>query len=273
MKRKFLRLSLWASVSFILAFLPVVALAGDIALFFPPEWQKKPLKAKAIAETLARNSGLDIHPRIAKSYPQILEAFAQGKAVLAYVGSFVQGILYARGLSTLIAQAIDGTEFYTSVLIVPHDAGDDPVAIVKAAGTAVAYALSASSGESGAKAATGGKAAIRTQNHFAAANLIKIGKAKAAFVKNWWWETNKDKYPELKQLDYPGVSDHRHPGNVLSANKSVSLADIDSIKLALQKSTEVFEVTSFSPFDPAVLKPTLDLMKKGGIDPMNYSWE
>ena len=59
----------------------------------------------------------------------------------------------------------------------------------------IAFAKGASSGESSAKAATSGKASIPVANHGAASNAVKAGKAKAAVVKNWWWESNKKKFP------------------------------------------------------------------------------
>ena len=250
----------------------VAATPKKITLYYPPAWKSKTAQAKAISKALAKNSGLNIRPRIAKSYPQILESFMQDKPVLVYVGSFVQAVLYARGLSTPIAQAINGSEFYTSILIAPREAGDDPRAIVADAGHAIAYTMGASSGESGAKAASNGKATIGTHSHFAAVNLVKAGKAKAAFVKNWWWIANKNNYPNFEQREYPGVSDHRHPDYVLSANKATSPEDIARIKHAIQKTRTVFNADSVVTFEPSLLEPTLDLMDKGGINPMTYSW-
>lgn len=265
-------LSLLSCIGFVLIFLPGLAISSDITLFYPPAWKSKPQKAKAISQALTQDSGLNIQPRIAKSYPKILEAFAQDKPVLVYVGSFVQGVLYHRGLSTPIVQAVNGEESYTSVLIVPLHAGDDPIAIVKEAGRAISYTLGASSGESGAKAASGGKATIGTHSHRAAVNLIKIGKAKAAFVKNWWWKANKKSYPNMKRLDYPTVSDHHHPDYILSANKAVSLDHIIKIKRAVEKNAPLFDAHSFVTFDPLALMPTINLMYKGGIDPKLYAW-
>lgn len=255
---------------FFLVFMPAWVLAADLTLFYPP--LTEPQQAKAMAQALSQQSGLSIKPRIAKTYPDILNAFVGPEPVLVYVGSFVQALLYSRRLSIPILQAVNREAFYTSVLIVPKDAGDDPVAIVEAAGSAISYTLGASSGESGAKAASRGKAAIPVQSHAAAVNLVKIGKAKAAFVKNGWWNANQKRYPGLKQLDYPGVSDHRHPDYVLSANKAVSLEEIRKIQWASQKEVNVFGADSVVAFDPSLLDATLDLMKKGGINPDTYAW-
>lgn len=91
-------------------------------------------------------------------------------------------------------------------------------------------------------------------------------------MKNWWWEANKSRYPGMQRLAYPGVSDHRHPDYVVSANKVVSAETSATIGRALQKHPERFGVRAFVPFDASVLQPTLDLMKKGGVDPMTYAW-
>ena len=251
---------------------PIVAAKNNITLYYPPAWKSKASLAKAISKALSKDSGLNIRPRIAKSYPQILEAFIQTKPVLVYVGSFVQAVLYARGLSTPIAQSINGSEFYNSVLIAPKNAGNDPVEVVADAGHAISYTKGSSSGESGAKAASNGKATIGTNSHYAAVNLVKIGKAKAAFVKNLWWQANKGKYSNMKQIHYPGVSDHRHPDYVLSANKATSSKDIIKITHAMKKNGAVLNAKSVVTFEPKLLKPTLDLMKKGKIDPKIYSW-
>lgn len=124
-----------------------------------------------------------------------------------------------------IAQAESRRRFYTSVLIVPAAASDDPVAAVQEAGTAISYVQGASSGESGARAASAGAASVRTNNHEASVNAVKVGRAKAAFVKNWWWEDNKDRFPGMKKLEYPGVSDHQNPDYVLSVNRAVPPED------------------------------------------------
>ncbi len=267
-----IRFKLILTLMGIFLLMPVLASAASILLYYPPDWTTKAPRAKAIAEALAKESGLDIQPRIAQSYPEIIAAFSQKEPVLVYVGSFAQGLLFARGLSIPLVQAIDGKQFYTSVLIAPAALGQDPVAIVKGAGAAVAYCKGASSGESGAKAATEGKAEVGTNNHLAAVNAIKVGKAKCAFVKNWWWEGEKTKFEGMNQLDYPGVSDQKNPDNVLSANKTVSSQDVSKIRESVVKLTTVFGVQSFSDFDPALLEPTINLMKKGKIDPQTYNW-
>lgn len=251
---------------------PGLAVAASITMYYPPTWAQKASKAKEISDVLRNGSGLDIQPRIAKSYPDILEAFASKNPSVVYVGSFVQAVMYSQGATVPLLQGVDGQEFYTAVLIAPKISGTDPVAIVKSAGAAIAYTKAASSGESGAKAASGGKASIAVDNHMAAANAVKVGHAKAAFVKNWWWEQNKDKFPELVALDYPGVSNVKNPDNILSVNKAVSSSDADKIKAAAKKMAAEFGVKSMTDFNGASLIPTVELMKKAKIDPSHYQW-
>ncbi len=252
--------------------MPILASAADITLLFPPGWKADNAKALAISEALTKTSGLTIRPRIAKTYPTILKEFDTDKPTLVYVGSFVQAVLHARGLSQPLLQGINGKEFYTSVLIAPKSAGSDPEAIVAAAGAAVAYTKGASSGESGAKAATKGKASIATNNHGASLNAVKAGTAKCAFVKIWWWEANKAKYPDMTMYEYPLVSFFPNPDNVLSANKAVTQEEVAKIKAAAKNHSELFGVKSFNDFNPYLLTPSLQLMKLGKMDPKTYAW-
>jgi hypothetical protein len=269
-----IRLVIVLCLSSILFLMSTLAYAADITLYYPPEWKAKVPQANAIAQALTKSSGLKIKPCIANSYPEIVSAFSQGQPMLVYVGSFLQAVLYARQLSVPIVQGIDGKELYSSVLIAPALAGSDPVKIVDAAGVSVAYAKGSSSGESGAKAATRGKAAIPTNDHFSAVYEIKSGKAKCAFVKDWWWKANKnmDIMKGMQVLDYPGVSDLKNADNILSANKMIAPKDIEKIKAAVNANANVFQVKSFKEFTPALLEPSLALMKKGNINPKNYTW-
>ncbi len=256
----------------IIILLPIIAIAAEIPLYFPPEWKAKALQAKAIAGTISSASGENIRPIVAESYPEILSAFTKNQPMLVYAGSFLQALLFTRGLSTPIVQGIDGQEFYTSVMIAPASAGTDPKLIVRNAGAQVAYAKGTSSGESGAKAATGGIAAIATKDHLSAVSAVKDGKAKCAFVKDGWWNKYKQLFKEMRQFSYPGVSDQKNPDNILSASKSLSAKDITKIKAAVLKNAKSFQVTSFKEFDSALLNPSIQLMKKGLINPKTYTW-
>jgi ABC-type phosphate/phosphonate transport system substrate-binding protein len=251
---------------------PVMVPAADLTLYYPPEWQTKAKQARVISEALSHDSGFPIKPVVAQSYPEILTAFSKNQPMLVYVGSFLQALLYSRGLSIPLVQAIDGKEFYTSILIAPSTAGTDPVGIVKAAGVSIAYAKGTSSGESGAKAASAGHANGATVNHAAAVAAITMGNSKCAFVKNWWWEANKGAFKGTIQLEYPDISDKKNPDNVLSATKAVSSQDIAKIKAAILKNAEAFQAKSFREFNPALLEPTLALMRKGNMDPKTYTW-
>ncbi len=262
----------FVAVITILLFIPAFVQTEDIALYYPPEWKAKGQQARDIANALSKGSGLTIKAVVVDSYPEIITAFSKSKPSLVYAGSFLQAVLQARGLSTTIVQAIDGKEFYTSLLIAPSDAGKDPVSFVKNAGASIAYAKGTSSGESGAKAATGGKASVAVNNHVEAVVAVTSGKAKGAFVKDWWWKANQKAFKDVSMFEYPGVSDKKNPDNVLSANKSIAPQDVAKIKAAAMKSAKAFQVSSMKDFNASLLGPTLSLMKQGGIDPKTYSW-
>ena len=247
-----------------------VGFAADMNCWFPPDWKEKGAQAKKIADVLSEKSGMEIKPRIAASYPQILDAFTSGEPCLVYVGSFVQAIIRERGIGVPLVQAVSGKEFYASWMILKE--GDSADTILKTTPDKIAFTAGASSGESGAKAATSGKAAIRVANHGAAVNAVKAGAAKAAFVKNWWWDGNKEKFPGFVAHQVAGVSDQKNPDNVLTASKGVAPDVRAKIADAAMASAEVFGAKSMSRFDSKTLDFSVSLMRKGGINPKAYSW-
>jgi ABC-type phosphate/phosphonate transport system substrate-binding protein len=249
--------------------LPVYS-ADGITCWFPPGWKNKADKARVIAVALGENSGLQIRPRIAKSYPEIMAAFSTDQQNIVYVGSFVQAIIKARGLGTPLIQTVNGKEFYSGILVYPK--GGDPAAILKNNPDKIAFAAGASSGESSAKAATGGKAAMGVANHGAASAAVVAGKAKAGVVKNWWWESNKGKFPTLESYEIPNVSLKKNPDNVLTVSKAVPADIMMKITAAAFNSKEAFEAKEMKPFDSDLLNFSLSLMEKGKIDPMTYTW-
>ncbi len=247
------------------------AYAEMINIWFAPGWKTKAAQAKEIASSISESSGLVIKPRIARSYPEILTEFSSGKAALVYVGSFVQAIISARELGTPLVQGVTGKEFYSGILIYPAD--KDPVSILKNQPKKIAYAIGASSGESSAKAATGGLASMGVANHGTAANAVKAGKANAAVVKNWWWEANKHKYSGvLKSYKIPGITIEKNSDNVLTASKGVSVADAKKIAASAIAAKDKFKAKNMVAFDKNDIAFSLELMKKGGIDPQTYSW-
>ncbi|MBU0480693.1 MAG: phosphate/phosphite/phosphonate ABC transporter substrate-binding protein [Proteobacteria bacterium] len=246
------------------------ASAETLTCWFPPGWKSKAPQAKAITDALSEKSGLTIRPIIAQNYPQILDAFTREEMNIVYVGSFVQAIINARGIGTALVQNMDGKELYSGVLVYPK--GGDPEAILKNSPAEIAFAKGASSGESSAKAATNGLASIPTANHGATCGAVKAGKAKAGVVKNWWWNGNKDKFPELDMYRMPGISIEGNPDNVLTVSKAVPAVLAARIKDAAIAAKDAFGSPNMAAFDTSHLKFSLDLMAKGKIDPLNYSW-
>jgi ABC-type phosphate/phosphonate transport system substrate-binding protein len=253
--------------SLVLRLSVAAASAADVTCWFPPKFPAE--TAKHITEALS-GPGLSVQPRIAQGYPEILDAFSTKGNNVVYVGSFVQAILSVKGQGVTLAQAVDGKEFYGALMIFPK--GADPAAILQQTPAEIAFAKGASSGESGAKAATDGKAGIARANHDAAAEAVKTGKAKAAFVKTWWWEANKARFPELDAHRVPGVSDARNPDNVLTAAKSLDAGLREKIKAAALASPAAFGAKAMHPFD-GDLSFTIALMRKGRIDPAAYLFE
>lgn len=261
------RISTFALVLFF-TFVSAAVFAAEVTLWFPPKFA--PDQAKKITEALASKSAVSVKPRIAQNYPEILDAFDSKDSNLVYVGSFVQAIIAAKNLGVPLAQNVNGKELYGAWMVFPK--GQNPEEILAKNPAEISYAKGASSGESGAKAATGGKASIGTPNHDATAGAVKAGKAKAGFVKSWWWEANKAKWPELDVYQVPGASDSKNPDNVLTASKQVDAGVMDKLKAAALSSAEAFGAQKMEPFS-GDLTFSIELMKKGGIDPVTYKFD
>ncbi len=244
--------------------------ADSLTCWFPPGWKAKAEKARTIAKALSEESGVAIRPRIAKSYPEILKAFDSDQPNLVYVGSFVQAIIQARNLGTPLVQNINGKDLYCGVLVYPK--GENPEQILNNSPDQIAFALGASSGESSAKAATSGKAAMGVANHGAACGAVKAGKARAAVVKNWWWANNKDKFATLESYEIPDVSISKNPDNVLTASRAVPADLQQRIAAAAAAQKVAFGAPQMAPFDRSRLDFSLELMKIGKIDPLTYTW-
>lgn len=247
------------------------ALSAEIVTcWFPPDWNAKAEKAQSITKALAEESGVIIRTKIARDYPEILNAFSSSKPNLVYVGSFAQAIIKARNLGTPLVQSIDGKELYSGILVYPK--GQDPQKILQQHPEKIAFAAAASSGESSAKAATGGKSALKMGSHEAASQAVESGEAKAAVVKNWWWESSKVNHPGLESYEIPGISLNGNPDNVLAASNAVSEETRTRITKAALVRKEVFGANKMVPFDPSRLDFSLTLMRKGNIDPLSYNW-
>ncbi|TLM68460.1 MAG: phosphate/phosphite/phosphonate ABC transporter substrate-binding protein [Deltaproteobacteria bacterium] len=243
--------------------------AEQVTCWFAPG--KSMDQAKVLTEALSKASGADVKPRVANSYAEILDAFGGKEMNLVYAGSFVQAIIVARKMGTALVQNADGKELYAGVMI--YKAEDDPQQILASSPGAIAYAIGASSGESCAKAATGGKASIGVLSHGAAVEALVSGKAKAAMVKDGWWQSNKDKYKGLKVYEVPKVSEKKNPDNVLTASSEVPAALADKIKAAALSNSAAFgQGANIKPFNNSQLNFSLGLMMQGKIDPLSYKW-
>jgi ABC-type phosphate/phosphonate transport system substrate-binding protein len=246
------------------------ASAVEINIYFPPDWKNQPERAAKIAEGLTQEAGIKINPYIADCYPEILTALTQKQPIFAYVGSMVQSIVYARQLGAPLVQALDHKHFYSGIMLFPK--GMSPTAILNENPALIAYTVGATSGEVCAKLATVGKASIAVDDHHAAAEAIRTGRAKAAFVKNTWWEENKNNYPKLDSYNLPGISEVKNADNVLLASKFVSPDVKSALMSATLRRPELFDADLIVPFDSSSLIFTLDLMNKAGVDPLTYTW-
>jgi ABC-type phosphate/phosphonate transport system substrate-binding protein len=228
-------------------------------------------QAKAITFALSKGSDVEVKPRIAINYPEILDAFESKEMNLVYAGSFAQAIIMARKLGTPLVQNVDGNELYAGIMI--HKIGQDPQTILAGSPTAIAYAIGASSGESTAKAATAGKAAIGVNSHAAAMDAVLAGKAQAAVVKDGWWQKNQSKYPGFKTYAIPKFSVKKNPDNVLTASNEVPASLAEKFRVAAIKNSANFGPKAvIKPFSASSLNFSLGLMMQGKIDPLTYKW-
>ncbi len=243
-------------------------IAQELACWFVPGFD--PAKAIVITEALSQGSGIRLKLKLAATYPEMFAALADKQEALVYAGSFAAALLTARGLAVPMAQKIDGKELYSGVLVFPK--GENPVALLRDFPKEISYAVGASSGESCAKAATGGMAMIGVREHAVALAAVKVGKAKAAMVKNLWWESNKKSYPDYEMYEVPEISLPRNPDNILMASSSISDTNRSTFTKVAIASAKAFNANEMKPLDAKDLDFPLALMQKGGIDPKTYSW-
>jgi len=268
MKKIFLLLT---TISILLTSFSSAWAVPEINLYFPPIWKEKPKAANKIAHELSLGIGIKIIPQIADCYPEILTALSQKKPVLAYVGSMVQTIVWLRKLGTPLVQAHNSKENYGGLMIVPK--GVSATGILQDYPAEIAYTVGATSGEVCAKAATNGKASIAVTDHAAALDAIRNGKAKAAFVKNTWWNENINNYSEFEAYTIPGISEYKNADNVLFVSNFVT-PEIKSLILRKAiKNPQIFNADNVTTFVSSEISYTLKLMKKAGIDPLTYSWQ
>lgn len=242
----------------------------EIHLWFSAEWKKEPESAQKIATELSKASGMHIVPQMAANYPELMDALADNTPELAYVGSMVSAVICSRHLAQPIFQAVDGKHLYAGVMIYPK--GKEAGAILKESPEQIAYAVGASAGEVSAKAATAGKATLAVESHKEAVASVLGGKAKAAFVKDYWWEDHKAEYPGLEMTRVPGISENRNPDHVMLASTSVSPEIKALFYAAAFHAPELFKAQYIAPFDSSSLDFTLGLMAKAKLDPLTYSW-
>jgi ABC-type phosphate/phosphonate transport system substrate-binding protein len=254
-----------AAVVSLLVTAPAARAGDELDCWFAPGFDAA--KGKAIAAALSKD-GLSVTPRLAASYGEIFAAVESQRA-LVYAGSFAAALLYSRKLAVPLLQKVDGHEKYAGIMLLPK--GADAQALLGSDPAAIAYASGSSSGESSAKAATGGKASVAVKDHFAAAQAVASGKAKAAFVKDQWWEANAAKFPDLQTYAVPGVSEKQNPDNLLLISSSASPELQAKVLHAAYAASDVFGAR-MQRFNPMGLSFSVQLMKKGAIDTRTYSW-
>jgi ABC-type phosphate/phosphonate transport system substrate-binding protein len=242
-------------------------MAQETTCWFVPGFD--PGKAIVITAALSQ-SGNRVKLKIAATYPELFAALTDKQEALVYAGSFAAVLLKARGLAVPLVQKIDGKEFYSGVLVYPK--GENPGALLLDFPKEISYAVGASSGESCAKAATGGMAMIGVREHAVALAAVKVGKAKAAMVKNLWWESNKKNYPDYEMYEVPDISLPRNPDNILMASSSMPESNRSTFTKVAIASAKAFNANEMKPLDAKDLDFSLALMQKGGIDPTTYSW-
>lgn len=241
-----------------------------ITLWFPNSWAEKSTAAQKIADELGLRSGLRIVPHIADNNPEILTALTGQEPGMAYVGSMVAAVIWSRRLAQPLFQALDGHHLYAGVMIFPR--GRDPREILRDDPEAIAYNIGYTSGEVCAKAASGGRASLGVTSFAASADAVRSGKAKAAFVKDFWWDENKRNFSKLDSAFLPGISESKNPDNVMLVSVLVAPEVRAMILDAAYHSPHLFNANLVVPFDSSSLDHTLSLMKKAGIDPLTYRW-
>jgi ABC-type phosphate/phosphonate transport system substrate-binding protein len=256
---------------FIFVFAVSAPAVESLKCWFPPAWSAKTAQAEEITGALQTISGIGVTPQIADSYPQILNALHSDTPCMVYAGSFVQSIIYMQQLGEPLVFNLNGRELYSGVMI--HTQGKNPKTILEQQPESIAYTVAATSGESSAKAATGGRADLPFPSHRKTAEAVASGRAAAGFVKNFWWSDHKSEFPQLTAYEVPGISRRRNPDNILTVSSEVPEPVRNRISEAAKAGKRAFGSRKMIPLNVNYLQFSIQLMRRGGIDPTTYEWE
>ena len=216
----------------------------------------------------------------AKTYPQAVKMFAQGKVDGMFSGSGIAGCMIIKGLTYPVVRPVskEGWSTYWAVVLAPKGSDRFTQNADYFHEKRIIFCALASSGEFFYRAAKGDKKiAVKTLNaasHGAAIDALDRGSADVAIVKNRVWDSVKGKY---KGIDRVGEDPGENPNMALIVSKKADPAivkRIGNILLGLKDDhspeaeavKETIGITGFIKTTGQDFRFTLPLLKRAGVD-------
>ncbi len=228
-----------------------------------------------------------INITVAKDYPAAVEMFRSGQVDGMFAGSFVAGILVAKGMAVPVARPlmIGGNSTYRAVIIARKGAKEF-TSIVDLRGKKVACTPFASVGEIYLRSllTTGLKletfvTVVPTASHLLAIRAVQDGEADYGITSDILFEPNK--YPDLVKV---GGGTGSYPLSILVLTPKASEKFGKELKsnlldLNIDKSPagvqvmKAFGCQAFIKTGIEDFSHTFNLIKDAGIDPKTFDWK
>lgn len=231
-------------------------------------------------ENYLLTKGIEVKLVATPSYPAAAKMFTNGEVDGMFSGSGVAGAMILKELAVPILRPVDtkGHSTYWAVLVAPKDASQFTGSSDYFAKKKVIFCSLASSGEFYYRSIPDimgvDSVMIPAVSHGAAVAGLAKGVGDVAIVKNWVWDSVKEKYPNLKMV---GRDNGENPNGTLIVSKKAPQDLVQAVtevmmELSESKSPEATLVREQLGISKYVLtsqddfKHTLNLLSRAGVD-------
>ena len=223
------------------------------------------------------SNGITVHLQGFRSYRDAAAKFKAGKLDAMFAGSGVAALMILKGLAVPLVrpQHDAGWNTYWAVVIVPKSNNDFKLSTDYLKNKRVICCALASSGEFFCRSILGAdKKLLIAGNHGNALAALNKGAADVAIVKNRIWDSEKQKYPDLKKV----AEDHgENPDSTFIVSvklKKEYQEKIEQILLKLKEENtpeasalkKKLKITGFIKTDKKDFSHTFSILQKAGIN-------
>lgn len=257
--------------------LAVAAQADSFKLVITQDEKDTAQKYTPLADYL-KTKGVEVSMVGASDFSKAAQMFAAGEADGMFSGSSVASTLFIKNLATPLVRPVskDGHSTYWEAVIAPTGAAKFTGSADYFAGKKVIFTglASAEFYYHSLPGANATKATImKAASHGAALNALSKGIADVAIVKNWIWEKEKSKYPNLTQV---GEDTSDNPDGTLIVSKKANADTVKKVSSALlglkddnsagaKAVRDSLNVKEFITTTTADFKHNMEVAKKAGV--------